>query len=179
MADVSQTVIFQQGSGDKWSGACSCFPLQTIYSQNYASERSKFSFPGVADSRGGSWASSVSDGWDSCFAAACRTRLWTSVDEGDVGNPILFGSTLPAAHENAWAPRLTGVSKSLWNMNTRVKTPRHQSASHQHQWNLSYNSPQIFWQINKHISYIKPQQLSPTKYCNHMNGSFLIDLWNF
>lgn len=56
---------------------------------------------------------SISDGWDSCFAAACNTRFWTSNDEGDVGNPMPFDSNFPAAHENAWVPSLTGASNNL------------------------------------------------------------------
>ena len=48
---------------------------------DYASERSTFSFNGVTDSGDGFW-TSVPDGWGSCFAAACSTRFWTSEDEG-------------------------------------------------------------------------------------------------
>lgn len=67
------------------------------------------------DSGVGSWLPSLSEGWDSCFAAACSTRFWTSNDEGDVGNPMPFDSNFPAAHENAWPPILTGASnKNLY-----------------------------------------------------------------
>lgn len=67
----------------------------------------------TVDSGFGSWLPSVSDGWDSCLAAACSTRFWTSNDEGDVGNPVPFDSNFPAAHENAWPPSLTGASNNL------------------------------------------------------------------
>lgn len=87
--------------------------VQRERSSTYASERSIFSLTGIADSGDGSWIPSVSGGWDSCFAAACKTRLWTSEDEGDVGSPMRFVSNFPAAHENAWAPNLTGASSSL------------------------------------------------------------------
>jgi len=80
----------------------------------YASERSTFSF----DSGDWFW-TSISDVWDSCFAAACRTRFWTSEDEGDVGKPMRLFSSFPAAHENAWTPSLTGerkrLQRSIWN----------------------------------------------------------------
>lgn len=79
---------------------------------DYASERSTFSFTGVAESDNESGMLS-SDGWDSCFATACRTRFWTSDDDGDVGNPIPFVSNFPAAHVNAWAPTFTGASNNL------------------------------------------------------------------
>jgi hypothetical protein len=57
--------------------------------------------------------SSASDGFDSCFAAAWRTRSWTAVVEGDVARPILLGSSFLAAQDNASAPTLTGENKSL------------------------------------------------------------------
>lgn len=79
----------------------------------YASERSTFSFIWATGSADGSWVLSESDGWDSSLAAACNTRFWTSMDEGDVGSPGRFVSIFPAAHENAWPPSLTGVSSSL------------------------------------------------------------------
>ena len=82
-------------------------------SQPYASDRSTFSVTGIVDSGDGSWIPSASGGWDPCFAAACKTRFWTSKDEGDVGSPMRFVSNFPAAHENAWAPTLTGASSSL------------------------------------------------------------------
>ena len=82
-------------------------------SQPYASDRSTFSVTGIVDSGDCSWMPSVSGGWDPCFAAACKTRFWTSKDEGDVGSPMRFVSNFPAAHENAWAPTLTGASSSL------------------------------------------------------------------
>jgi len=69
---------------------------------------------GTVGSETGSWLPSLSDGWDSCFAAACNTRFWTSNEEGDVGNPKPFDSNFPAAHENALAPSLTGESNNLW-----------------------------------------------------------------
>lgn len=56
---------------------------------------------------------SSSDGWDSCLAAAWRTRFCTSEDEGDVGRPSPLVSSFPAAHENACAPSLTGTSNRL------------------------------------------------------------------
>ena len=61
------------------------------------------------------WAadSSASDGCDSCFAAAWRTRSFTAVVEGDVGRPTLLGSIFLAAHDNASAPTCTGDSNSL------------------------------------------------------------------
>lgn len=76
----------------------------------YASERSTFSFLGVIASADGS---SESDGLDSCFAAACNTRLWTSDDEGEVGSPMPLVSNFPETHENAWAPNVTGASNNL------------------------------------------------------------------
>lgn len=89
----------------------------------YASERSIFSFvAAAASSEGGSLVSSVSDGWDSCFAAACNTLLWTSDDEGIVGNPLRFVSSFPAAHEIAWPPSLTGTSSSLGKKRREDKT---------------------------------------------------------
>lgn len=54
----------------------------------------------VFDSVGWSW-SSPSKGCDSCFAAACKTLLCTSDDEGDVDRPIPLLSNFPAAHEIA------------------------------------------------------------------------------
>jgi hypothetical protein len=57
--------------------------------------------------------SSASDGFDSCFAAAWRTRSWTAVVEGDVARPILLGSSFLAAQDNASAPNLTGENNSL------------------------------------------------------------------
>jgi hypothetical protein len=57
--------------------------------------------------------SSMSDGFDSCFAAAWRTRSWTAVVEGEVARPILLGSSFLAAHDNASAPTLTGENNSL------------------------------------------------------------------
>lgn len=79
----------------------------------YASERSTFSFTGIVASGDESGRPSALDGWDSCFAAAWRTRFWTSEDDGDVGSPMRFVSSFPAAHVNAWAPSLTGASNSL------------------------------------------------------------------
>lgn len=76
----------------------------------YASERSTLSVTAPAESGNDS---SVSEGWDSCFAAACNTRFWTSEDKGDVGSPMRFVSNFPAAHEYAWAPSVTGASKNL------------------------------------------------------------------
>lgn len=93
----------------------------------YASERSTLSVTAPAESGNGSCVSSVSEGWDSCFAAACNTRFWTSKDEGDVGSPMPFDSNFPAAHEYAWAPSLTGVSNNL--QDTQVDC--HSSASTQ------------------------------------------------
>lgn len=72
---------------------------------------------GATDSEDEFWTSSVSDGWDSCFAAACNTRVWTSNDEGDVGSPMLLVSSFPVTHENAWAPILTGASNNLPTIN--------------------------------------------------------------
>lgn len=61
------------------------------------------------------WAgdSSASDGCDSCFAAAWRTRSFTAVVEGDVGRPTLLGSIFFAANDNASVPTRTGDSNSL------------------------------------------------------------------
>ena len=64
---------------------------------------------------------SASDGFDSCFAAAWRTRSWTAVVDGDVARPILFGSSFLAAHESASAPTLTGESNSLHKGTVRVR----------------------------------------------------------
>lgn len=73
----------------------------------YASDRPTFSSIGVCDS-------SASNGWDSCFAAACNTRLWTSDDDdGEIGSPLPLVSTFPAAHETACAPSFTGESNKL------------------------------------------------------------------
>jgi hypothetical protein len=72
------------------------------------------------------WAddSSASDGCDSCFAAAWRTRSFTAVVEGDVGRPTLFGSIFLAAHDTASAPTLTGDSNSL-SQESRRETCNH------------------------------------------------------
>lgn len=72
----------------------------------HASE-TKFSLPWLGA------LSSDSIGWDSCLAAACNTRSCTADVEGEVGNPILFGSSLPLTHEIACALTLTGASNNL------------------------------------------------------------------
>jgi len=78
------------------------------------------------------WAddSSASDGCDSCFAAAWRTRSFTAVVEGDVGRPTLFGSIFLAAHDTASAPTLTGDSNSL-SQESRRETCNHLFVVHQ------------------------------------------------
>lgn len=76
-----------------------------------------FSLGWTSDSFGSPSGSSVSDGCDSCLAAACTTRSRTAVDEGDNGRPIFFGSNIEALQENAWAPNRKGDSNNLkWNL---------------------------------------------------------------
>ena len=81
------------------SESCAC--CTEISSFFYASERSNFSPTGIVASDDGLARLSTSDGLDSCFAAAWRTRFWTANEDGDVGSPMPLVSNFSAAHENA------------------------------------------------------------------------------
>lgn len=72
------------------------------FSSLYASETSTL-FKASSGDDDASWRLSdvSSEGLDSCLAAACKTRLRTSEDEGEVGSPTPFVSSFPAAHEKA------------------------------------------------------------------------------
>lgn len=93
------------------------FVQDTVFEWNlayiYASDRPTFSSIVAVEERTLSCDSSESKGWDSCLAAACNTRFWTSNDDGETGSPFPLLSTFPAARETACAPSFTGDSNKL------------------------------------------------------------------